>query len=827
MGKKRSAPPAVDWQVQRFAGKTFAFGGKLRKRDFDQATEMIKGDGGKLVSEVSPTLDYLVLGSGRQVAQLQKQVKELNQAGQARIQVLALDEFFAQMAPGRDLAVALLRAGEEGATRWRLLTRWSHAAVDLSGMDLRGLKLEGNYFFNIKLDGTDLRQAEFTRVSLYCPVSGVRFDGAQLSECSFKGLIDCRLVDANLQNASFYHAALERTDFTGANLEEARLHGAQTSAVSFQRANLKRAWIGEVRLVGANLAEADLTRANLTKSDLAGASLNHANLTEADLFQANLKGADLRNACLRWAILAEADLTDAQIEGADFEGANLYGAKMDGLDLSQARGLETVKPLPVAGKHLRELDRVAGQCGRLKTTAAITLTGDASVPVEVLSANQGRNISIGSLKYSVHTPTSIRTASVGMLTVVRPWLHGSLRLDSIKVTATGAPLKPKALRELVLAAWCEACGRDVPAGDQIRTAVAQDQQREEERLANVLKDLRGGPEGIQRWNARTTQQRQHAGPFRKIDLSTAQMDGVNLSWNLDFRGANLAGASLVGAELSHWSRFQQACFCGADLTGADLGIGQFRKASFENAVLRKGKLRVAVFLEANLRGADLTGADLYHANLRGADLSGATLTRVNLEHAKFDEKTLWPAGFVPPDGMYWQGTGPDPRRQPRQPPRPVAVKDLPSFMARLRQTIDPGRLGNALEMLCSDRFQLFSQVEEGSLIGVVRSQSDPDLVYSCRLAGDGSYSCCTQNLHVCGGLRGALCKHLLVLIVGLARAEKLDLAAVDRWIEASQKKKPVHDRDSASTVFLRYKGAETGEVDWRPTETVPEDFYAF
>ena len=26
--------------------------------------------------------------------------------------------------------------------------------------------------------------------------------------------------------------------------------------------------------------------------------------------------------------------------------------------------------------------------------------------------------------------------------------------------------------------------------------------------------------------------------------------------------------------------------------------------------------------------------------------------------------------------------------------------------------------------------------------------------------------------------------------------------------------------------LLRFKGAEAGEVDWRPTETIPEDFYA-
>ena len=27
-------------------------------------------------------------------------------------------------------------------------------------------------------------------------------------------------------------------------------------------------------------------------------------------------------------------------------------------------------------------------------------------------------------------------------------------------------------------------------------------------------------------------------------------------------------------------------------------------------------------------------------------------------------------------------------------------------------------------------------------------------------------------------------------------------------------------------VLFKYKGAEAGEIDWRPTETVPEDYYA-
>ncbi len=65
-----------------------------------------------------------------------------------------------------------------------------------------------------------------------------------------------------------------------------------------------------------------------------------------------------------------------------------------------------------------------------------------------------------------------------------------------------------------------------------------------------------------------------------------------------------------------------------------------------------------------------------------------------------------------------------------------------------------------------------------------------------------------------------------MLVVGLTKAGELDPAAVDRWVLASQAQKPALDKDLMSETFLRYKGAEAGEVDWRPTETIPEDYYA-
>jgi len=152
--------------------------------------------------------------------------------------------------------------------------------------------------------------------------------------------------------------------------------------------------------------------------------------------------------------------------------------------------------------------------------------------------------------------------------------------------------------------------------------------------------------------------------------------------------------------------------------------------------------------------------------------------------------------------------------------------DLPGFIKKLGSSTDPSRMSKVTSMLRAERFKLFSSVSDDHVIGVVKSQTDADLVYACRLGQSGDFFCCTQNLNHCGGLRGALCKHLLLLAVGLTRSGELDPAIAHAWATASRKKKPALDKDAATATFVRYKGAEAGEIDWRPTETIPEDYYA-
>ena len=157
----------------------------------------------------------------------------------------------------------------------------------------------------------------------------------------------------------------------------------------------------------------------------------------------------------------------------------------------------------------------------------------------------------------------------------------------------------------------------------------------------------------------------------------------------------------------------------------------------------------------------------------------------------------------------------------------TAELDFPTFISQLYACGDRGKVGRALDMLRKDRFQLYAHVQPEHLVGVVRSQSGSGSVYASWLDKDGHYGCSQPDLEDCMGLQGSTCKHLMVLVVGLARTNQITMAQALSWMRSAKDESPRKNTTLCAETLIQYKGAQAGEVDWRPTETIPEDFYAF
>jgi hypothetical protein len=153
--------------------------------------------------------------------------------------------------------------------------------------------------------------------------------------------------------------------------------------------------------------------------------------------------------------------------------------------------------------------------------------------------------------------------------------------------------------------------------------------------------------------------------------------------------------------------------------------------------------------------------------------------------------------------------------------------DARALAVHLRSLTDAKKVDRAIRMLKKEAFQLYSQAAADSVGGIVKSQTQVDASYACWIQEDGQYSCFDGALEPCMGQSGDLCKHLVVLLVGLAVQGVLDPRRAHAWAHAASKQQPVEDQARSAELILRYRGAQAGEIDWRPTETIPEDYYAY
>ncbi len=460
MAREPSSTASVRWDVQRFAGNTFAFAGELSDWEREHVRKLIQGDGGQLVEEITPTLDFLVLTRPKRLTEpARKLAIRLNKTGGAQIQILESEAFYDLFHPDVELAKALLRAGTAGCERLRLLRWLIQKPLDLRGLDLRGIqvRIRRMSFRGLDLDGADLRGADLSGAEIE-RICDARMDMAILRDCECQGLlVGCNLQGADLSEAKLQGTSLERSDLTGANLKGMNGYRLGAAGTCFRSANLQKAYLLEAQLAGADFTGACLHQAQPSRAKLADAKLQGADLREADLTQSNLQGADLTDADLRGASLVEADLRRARIDGANFEGANVAGANLAGLDTSRARGLQEALSAGGAsgsGPHLQQLDQLAVQTFRLRIAFYLELPKGNRFQCECVSTSKGKSLYNRSNTSPFYQSQAATVAGV-LCDWRRRWPDAQLDPKSITGRADGVALTAGQLRKLVDAAWDE------------------------------------------------------------------------------------------------------------------------------------------------------------------------------------------------------------------------------------------------------------------------------------------------------------------------------------------------------------------------------------
>jgi uncharacterized protein YjbI with pentapeptide repeats len=421
----------------------------------------------------------------------------------------------------------------------------------------------------------------------------------------------------------------------------------------FKKADLSGTDLSESKFTRADLSGAILADARLTNTDFTGATLAGADFSRADLRQAKLTNADVRKARFKDAILSGADLTGAKFDDADFTGANLAGANLTGLDVSKAKNLEQQSPRTV-GPNMRELAKAANGSKRFVTSIELELGKDEYVILQTNLSRYGTHVYISGA-YNHRSPTNDRATAVNALSLEQCMLdltdlssRGAPKFHTVKVDAKQCPLRGKDLQDLATAAWYEACGLDVPSPDELQKAAEQSASDQASLRQTMIAELSGGAAGVAKWNARSEKERSKLGKLRKHDFKNAKLAGVDLQ-RQDLQGCKFDGANLKGAQLCE-SQLRGTTFAQADLSGANLARCKCSETSFAEAKLTKCNLRSGSFRCCNFQEADVSESDLRFADVGGADFSTATLDGVEFMMTRFDEKTVFPAGFVPPEG---------------------------------------------------------------------------------------------------------------------------------------------------------------------------------
>lgn len=835
----------------KLTDKKVVVAGKFPFLTEDMIRAVLTSEGATLTGAVTKETDYVFVGWYGGKAAVIKQVEALNKKG-AAITIVENNNFFEFFVPDKNALIKLFKGGDSERCKLLLMLRTGVPGfLDLTNSDFNDQMIEGIPLAHVDLTGSTFRNATVKGAQFFT-INKLEFKNAKLDniamhgakECSFKGatmsnisilgaLTRCDLSDAGARtfflssdrveetkftsskfsNASFQVGKFANCDFTNCEFEDVLVYQTVFSDCKFNAASLKGCWFIDCKFEDCDLSNCDFSGANLALTSLETSRVDKANFTGCNLDGAECAGLEKTSAIALGQILADTgkktniesipsvvQLSQDARACSKFElSFQLRDQNKSHLDVSIASA-----PLWVGGVQITITDPSGGVLDSEKTTIA-------PIARSLFESGMGKSINVASV-------------SVAMRFIALVFSCYEPVLPTVATKLTKGQVSSKEFQVLVMRALSECFGLDLLTDkeyEKLLTSAKKSAVKEKEELLVLLKS---GPEGVARYNERVAAGKRPS--LRGVDLSGADLTGV------DFRRTDLANANLEGC----------------NLTDAFLTFATINGASFKNAILKNTSAQDLNVTSCDFSGATIEGASFERSKLQQVNFSGSHCSAVNFARAvllsanfidakmqnthfeitMFDPKTFLPNDVIAHPGLVWTGTGPHPAKlQEFLQASPSEPLDFAKFLERLESSIDVERLKKALKMLKAEQFQLFAEVKDNQMVGVVKSQTDPDLVYACILTDEGKFCCGTQNLNSCGGLRGALCKHLLVLLLGLTKAEQLDANAADKWARASKLQQPKMDKDVLSETFLRYKGAEAGEIDWRPTETIPEDYYAF
>jgi uncharacterized protein YjbI with pentapeptide repeats len=192
------------------------------------------------------------------------------------------------------------------------------------------------------LDGAELAGLEVEQIS---------FEDSSLQRTNLERL-NCaglRVINSNVQGASFDDSILYEAEFAGSDCRNASFRGARLNLAKFDNCDLSLCHFADASFFGADLSGSRLWSVDLTRTNLDGVVLDNSDLRMANLrhktFSGTLRGVDFGQADLVGCdftdvVFGDCTLTEVSVSPETrFDGADLRGAKVDrGLLAASCKG---------------------------------------------------------------------------------------------------------------------------------------------------------------------------------------------------------------------------------------------------------------------------------------------------------------------------------------------------------------------------------------------------------------------------------------------------------------------------------------------------------